>query len=90
MLKYKIFKFDKFKERNNLIEDISIENDNFNDIIVDLLKRKIIKENSLKISNIFHIIKNITNSQIKYEEMKEIYIKRKNKKKSSIIKKIYL
>ena len=73
-----------------MIEDISIENHIFNDIIVDLLKRKIIKENSLKKSNIFHIIKNITNSQIKYEEMKEIYIKRKNKKKSSIFKKIYL
>jgi hypothetical protein len=44
-----MFEHDKFEEGNNLIEDSSVENQSlFNDIIVDLLKRKITKENSLK------------------------------------------
>ena len=44
-----MFQHDKFEEGNNLIEDSSVENQSlFNDIIVDLLKRKITKENSLK------------------------------------------
>ena len=128
-----MFEHDKFEEGNNLIEDSSVENQSlFNDIIVDLLKRKITKENSLKNqietnkrqllekfysietnsnkneseihkSNniksdnnnennfnfkeaIFNAIKNTTSSQNKYEEMKEMYKKERDKKKSSIFK----
>ena len=128
-----MFQHDKFEEGNNLIEDSSVENQSlFNDIIVDLLKRKITKENSLKNqietnkrqllekfysidtnsnkneseihkSNniksdnnnennfnfkeaIFNAIKNTTSSQNKYEEMKEMYKKERDKKKSSIFK----
>ena len=128
-----MFQHDKFEEGNNLIEDSSVENQSlFNDIIVDLLKRKITKENSLKnqietnkrqllekfysidtnsnkneseihksnnikLDNnnennynfkeaIFNAIKNTTSSQNKYEEMKEMYKKERDKKKSSIFK----
>lgn len=44
-----MFAQNKFEETNNLIEEDSGENQSlFNDIIIDLLKRKITKENSLK------------------------------------------
>ena len=121
-----MFAQNKFEETNNLIEEDSVENQSlFNDIIIDLLKRKITKENSLKnqielnkrqllekfysiqqnsnkkeseINNnennktnnfkeiIFNTLNNNNNSINKYEEMREMYKKERDKKKSSIFK----